>query len=177
MQRHMQIEPPLQSVGDLKFKYKSAITAGDARLDVRARGFWREGQNAFLDIRTTNADCASQQNKTIESILHQHEATKKREYNQRVMEVEQGTLTPIVITVKGVMGSEATRFHKVLAAKIAAKTDERYEDVTRLMRTKLSFLVQRAALLCLRGSRTMFSSSAAESCNDFAYSLNELRLR
>jgi hypothetical protein len=93
------------------------------------------------------------------------------------MEVEQGTLTPIVITVKGVMVSEATRFHKVLAAKIAAKTDERYEDVTRLMRTKLSFLVQRAALLCLRGSRTMFSSSAAESCNDFAYSLNELRLR
>ena len=80
------------------------------------------------------------------------------------------------MTVKGVMGPEATRFHKALANKIAEKTEERYEDVTRLIRTKLSFLVQRGALLCLRGSRTLYNDNA-ESCNDYAYSLNELGLR
>ena len=43
--RDVQIEPPLQPVNGVKFRLKSAITGDDARLDVRARGFWREGQN------------------------------------------------------------------------------------------------------------------------------------
>ena len=131
----------------------------------------------FFDIRTTNADCATHERRTIKAVLQHNEQEKKRKYNPRIMEVEQGTFTPIVVTVKGVMGPEATRFHKTLAGKIAEKTEEQYQDVTRLIKTKLSFLVQRAALLCLRGSRTMFTSSVAESCNDFAYSLNELGLR
>ena len=155
---------------------RSAVTSDEARLDVGARGFWRDGQNAFFDIRTTNADNASQENMTIKAILQSHEAEKKRKYNARVIQIEQGTFTPLVVTVKGVMGPEAIRYHKALASKIAEKTEEKYEDVTRLIKTKLSFLVQRAALLCIRGSRTMYNNSA-ESCNDFAYSLNELGLR
>ena len=66
------------------------------------------------------------------------------------MEVEHGTFTPIVLTVKGVIGSEGNHYHKTLANKIAEKTGERYDDVTRLMRIKVSFLVLRSALLCLR---------------------------
>ena len=73
----VQIEPPLQPVGDLTFR-RSAVTSDDARLDVRARGFWREGQNAYFDIRTTNADNACQENMTIKAILQSHEMEKKR---------------------------------------------------------------------------------------------------
>ena len=91
------------------------------------------------------------------------------------MEIEQGTFTPLVITIKGVMGQEATRYHKALADKIAIKTGERYDDVTRLIRAKLSFLVLKAALLCLRGSRTLYHHNA-EICTDFAFTLNELGL-
>ena len=172
----VQIEPPLQPCNGIKLPKKTAITADDARLDVRARGFWREGQNAFFDIRTTNADCASQKHKSIASVVKEHEQEKKRQYNARVMEVEHGTFTPIVLTVKGVVGQEGNRFHKVLAEKISEKTGERYEDVTRMIRTKVSFLVLRAALLCLRGSRYVYNVNA-EACNDFAYSLNELGLK
>ena len=89
------------------------------------------------------------------------------------MEVEHGTFTPIVITVKGVMGH---RYHKTLAEKIANKTGEKYEDITRLIRVKTSFLVLRAGLLCLRGSRSMFSDKI-ETCNDFAFNLNELNIQ
>ena len=92
------------------------------------------------------------------------------------MEIEQGTFTPIVVTVKGVMAPECSKFHKTLAEKISVKTGERYEDVTRLIRVKISFLVLRAALLCLRGSRTIFQSKG-EQCEDFAFSLNEMGLR
>ena len=92
------------------------------------------------------------------------------------MEIEQGTFTPLVLTVKGVMAPEASRFHKTLANKIATKTGERYDDVTRLIRVKLSFLVLRASLLCLRGSRTL-SNFSGETCEDFALTLSEIGLR
>ena len=132
--------------------------------------------STFLDIRTTNADTACQRNKTLKSILKNHEGEKKRNYNARIMDIEHGTFTPIVVTVKGVVGPEGSRFHKELAEKIATKTGERYDDVTRLIRTKISFLVLRAALLCLRGSRVIYNSRI-EACDDFEYSLNELNLR
>ena len=93
--------------------HRSANIKDDARLDIRAKGFWREGQNAFFDIRVTNADSASQRNKTLKSVLQSHEQEKKRNYNTRIIEVEQGTLTPIVVTVKGVMGPETNHFIKL----------------------------------------------------------------
>ena len=74
------------------------------------------------------------------------------------------------------MGPEATQFHKTLAQKIAEKTGERYDDVTRLIRVKMSFLVLRASLLCIRGSRTL-RNTQGETCEDFALTLNEIGLR
>ena len=94
----VQIEPPLQPVNGTKF-HRSAIVNDEARLDNRARGFWREGQNAYFDIRTTNADNASQSSKTIKSVLKSHEQEKKRQYNARIMEIEHGTFTPIVMVL------------------------------------------------------------------------------
>ena len=170
----VQIEPPLQPAQGITF-HPTANVRDDARLDVRAKGFWRESQNAFFDIRVTNADCASQRDKTIKSILREHEQEKKRNYNARVMEIEQGSFTPIVLTIKGVMGPEGNCLHKTLAEKISTKSGERYDDVTRLIRVKTSYLVLRAALLCLRGSRTIYNASA-ETCDDFAFNLNEMRL-
>ena len=171
----VQIEPQLQSIGNTAFR-RSANTEDGARLDVRARGFWRDGQQAFFDVRVTNADNNSQQTKPLKTILRSHEDEKKRQYNQRIMEIEQGTFTPLVLTVKGVMAPEASRFHKTLANKLATKTGERYEDITRLIRVKLSFLVLRASMLCLRGSRTL-SNFNGENCEDFALTLSEIGLR
>ena len=173
--RDVQIEPPLQPVGATTFA-RSVNVKDDARLDVRARGFWRDGQQAFFDIRVTNADCESQKEKPLKTVLRNHEQEKKRAYNSRIIEVEQGTFTPIVLTIKGVMGPEASQFHKTLAQKIAEKTGERYDDVTRLIRVKMSFLVLRASLLCIRGSRTL-RNIQGETCEDFALTLNEIGLR
>ena len=171
----VQVEPALQPIPEGRQFHSSANTRNDARLDVRAKGFWREGQNAFFDVRVTNADSTSQRDKSIESILKSHEQEKKRKYNVRVMEIDQGSFTPIVLTVKGVIGSEANVYHKILAQKIATKSGEQYEDITRLIRVKTSFLVLRAALLCLRGSRVVYTRNS-ESCDDFAFTLNEIGL-
>ena len=171
----MQIEPPLRPVVGMTFR-PSANTSNEARLDVRAKGFWRDGQNAFFDVKVTNAESDSLRHKTVKSVIQSSEKAKKTAYNTRVIEVEQGTFTPIILTVKGVLGPEGSRYNKTLANKIAEKTGERYDDVTRVIRVKTSFLVLRAALLCLRGSRTMYSAKGEE-CDDFALSVNELGLR
>ena len=96
-------EPKLQNAAGVSFS-RSANTNDEARLDIRAKSFWREGQNAFFNIRVTNADCESQKTKTLKATLRKHDLEKKRAYNTRVLEVEHGSFTPLVFTVKGVMG-------------------------------------------------------------------------
>ena len=158
-------EPPLQPV-TTEFLPRSANTSSEARLDIRARGFWRRGQHAYFDVRVTNADSASQRNASIRSVLKKHEAEKKRAYNERVMQIQQGTFTPLVFTVAGSMGPECLQYHKSLAEKLSYKTGEHYSDIINFIRCKLSFMCIKSALLCLRGSRSI-SKKAVEAGNDF----------
>jgi hypothetical protein len=172
--RDVESEPPLQKMSEnVKKDYKkSAITKDDARPNARARGFWRDGQNAFFDVRVTNVDCASQRNSKLSTILKQHEDEKKRSYNRRIMEIEHGTLTPLVLTTTGVMGYECAKFFKTLARKLSEKKGEKYEDIMRYIRVKTSHMVLKAMLLCLRGSRSTFKN--IDVSEDFAFSMSEL---
>ena len=49
--------------------------------------------------------------------------------------------------------------HKHIAQKIANKTEEKYEKVQRLIRCKLSFLILRSVLLCIRESSSKSKDS------------------
>ena len=46
---------------------------------------------------------------------------KKRKYNSRVTEIEQGTFTPLVFTTTGGMAQECLRYHSRLAGAIICK--------------------------------------------------------
>ena len=173
--RDVECEPSLQPVTNKSGYRPSANLDDDARLDIRARGFWRDGQNAYFDVRVTNADSASQQDSSIKSVLRAHEQQKKRAYDRRVMEVEHGSFTPLVFTTTGVMGHECSVYHKNLAEKLSEKKDEDYSEIMQYLRVKLSFLALKATLLCLRGSRSVFKAQGAET-TDFALALNELGL-
>ena len=69
-QRYL-LKRPLQAVNGAMC-HRSAIVNDEARLDIRARGFYREGKNAYFDMRATYADNASQSSKTIKSRLNIH---------------------------------------------------------------------------------------------------------
>ena len=125
------------------------------RLDVRARDFWRRGQNTFIDVRVTNSGAATQAQTSVEKILENHEDEKKRAYNKRIMNVEQGTFTPLVVTALGGMGPENEKYKKHIADKIATKSEDEYSKVANYIRCKVAFIVLRSVLLCLRGSRTV----------------------
>ena len=67
------------------------------------------------------------------------------------MAVEHATFTPLVFTIKGVMGKECSIYKKALAEKLATKSGDRFSEVTRLMiRVKL-FIILKYALQCIRG--------------------------
>ena len=91
------------------------------------------------------------------------------------MEIEHGSFTPLVFTTTGVMSHECLIFHKSLAEKLSIKKSERYEDIMRYLRVKLSYLALKATLLCLRGSRTP-TVRTETTISDFGLALSELGL-
>ena len=110
----------------------------------------------FSDIRITNTNSASQYNVKTEKVLLRHEKEKKREYNRWIMNIVHGTFTRLgfFFFFCGVLGKECSLFHKHMAEKIAKKLNESYEKVITVIRCKLSFIIVRSALLCIRGSRS-----------------------
>ena len=89
----------------------------------------------------------------IEKVYETHEKEKKRAYNERVIQVEKGSFTPIVMSTFGGMGVEAKKFHKRIATLISEKRGERYSDVVNYLRTRLRFSILRSVLTAVRGVR------------------------
>ena len=69
------------------------------------------------------------------------------------MNVEHGTFTPLVFSLTGSEIPEAFLFHKHVAQKIFANTEENYDRVLSLIRCKFSFLILRSVLICVGRSR------------------------
>jgi hypothetical protein len=170
-------EPPLQPISG---EIITGAREDGARPDVRARGFWRPAQNAFFDVRLTNVNSPSQRHLTTEQVFAKHEAEKKRTYNDRIMSVEHGTFTPLVFALNGVMSPECEKYHQHLASRIAEKTQQRYSAVMNMIRAKLSFMVLRACLMCVRGSRSHVTADRnandAEVPDDYGRAVRDSRI-
>ena len=117
-------------------------------------GFWERQRAAFFDIRVCHPNADSYRDLSPKKIYRIHENEKKRKYNSRVTEIEQGTFTPLVFTTTGGMADECLRYHARSAELLSAKQQENYATTISWVRAKVSFAILRSALLCLRGSRT-----------------------
>ena len=149
----VQVEPALQPITGEELA-RGTNQAPDARLDVHCRGFWKRQRAAFFDIRVCHPNADSYRDLSPKQIYRIHENEKKRKYNSRVTEIEQGTFTPLVFTTTGGMADECLRYHSRLAELLSAKKQESYATTISWVRAKVSFAILRSALLCLRGSRT-----------------------
>ena len=100
--------------------------AEKARLDVSGIGVWAPQERTFIDVRIFHPNAPSYLNKDVPKLYATHEKEKKRAYNERIINVEKGTFTPIVMTTSGGMGNEANLFHKRMAMLISEKRNEDY---------------------------------------------------
>ena len=109
--------------------HKGTDLSDGARLDVSTRGFWTPLDRAFTDIRVLHPQAQSNANTNLYQMYRKHEMEKKNKYNDRVLQVEKGTFTPLVFSTTGGMGNEAARFLKHLAVKLSYKTGQSYSDI------------------------------------------------
>ena len=144
-------EPHLQPLSGEHMRLRST---DEARLDIRARGFWSAAQDAYFDVRVFHPNASSNSSGSLPSVYKRHEDTKKRAYGQRIREVEQGVFTPLVFSTTGGMGREATTFYKRLGNMLASHHNKPYSMIMSWMRCKLSFAAIRSSLMCIRGTRS-----------------------
>jgi hypothetical protein len=151
--KDVQIEPLLQPITGENLQPRSAITTSDARSDIRARGFWNNQQNAFFDIRVFYPHALSYLSRPMSSLYISFEKEKKRAYNDRILNIENGSFTPLVFSSNGGMGIEANIAVKKLATMLSEKRGENYSHTMGLLRCRIAFALMRASNICLRGSR------------------------
>ena len=121
--------------------------------DLCVRGVWEPQTEALFDIRVVDTDARSYRTRPPRDVLSTAEGEKKRKYLQACQD-RHATFTPLCVSVDGMLGSESEFFVKRLSDFLAAKWERPYSVVIGWVRARLSFAILRAALLCVRGSRT-----------------------
>ena len=165
------IEPTLQPLSGETLNPRSAITEDDARSDVRAEGFWScRQQQAYFDVKVFDPTTATYRNKPLRSSYRQLEAGKRRNYQDRIINVEHGSFSPLIFTTSGGMGPTATTVYKRLASLLSAKRDEHYSKTILYIRCQISFALLRSAIRCLRGSRSKRTPYTTDSNIELALS-------
>ena len=117
-------------------------------------GGWSRGQEAFFDVRVFHPNAPTYRNRDLAALYRMHEGIKKREYGERVREVERGVFTPLVLSTTGGMARECTVFFKRVADAIAEKRKLHYSQVMGWLRCRTSFALIRSAIMAIRGSRS-----------------------
>lgn len=159
----VQVEPHLQPLTGEVMALKSANTEPGARLDISACGVWGgRFERTFFDVRVFNPSARSNRTIPIQAAFRKHEKEKKRHYEQRILEVEHSSFTPLVMSATGGMGPLAASFYKRLAAMLAEKQRTPYSKTIQWIRCKLSFALLRTAILCIRGCRSTYKPRAQQ---------------
>ena len=148
--RDVKIEPDLLPIGEQDM---SGNVAGKARCDVSGVGVWGEHERTFLDVKAFHPNCQSYVDMDIGKAYVHHQNIKKNNYQERVLNVEHGSFTPIIISTAGGVGPEANRHHKRIAQLMALKKKGEYPQIIQYIRTRLRFNLLRSILVALRGER------------------------
>ena len=147
----------LQALAGETFNERTANTEDNARLDVKAQGFWGSNREiAFFDVRVFNPYASSNCSGTIAASYRRHEKEKRRAYERRVIEVEHASFTPIVLSTTGGWGPSASIVFKRLASMISEKHSSSYSSTMKMIRSKVAFSLIDSAIMCLRGARSFF---------------------
>ena len=150
--RDVQIEPALIPLSGQQFP-ASTNHQDMARLDVSARGLWAPMEKAFFDVRIFHPNATSNRSKSLPQLYQSHEMEKKRMYNQRIIEVEFATFTPLVFSTSGGESPECLKFHQRLASLLSIRRNESYAETITYIRRKVRFCILRTTLIAIRGHR------------------------
>ena len=158
------VEPHLQPLSGELLHHKTAKHEDNARVDIRAAGFWGcRHHRSFFDVWPF---AESNQSPCSAATFRRHKAEKRRAYQERIQEVERGSFTPLVFSSSGGMSKAATVTYKRLASLFSDKWNSSYPVVMGWLRCSLGFSLLRSSLMCLHGSRSSSGSPGVPSSVD-----------
>ena len=107
--KDMKIEPVLQSLTGETFVQQTANKSYSAQIDIRARGFWTKHQMAFFGVMVFDSNTKRYSAQSLQRCYINNKKEKKYQYNMRVLQVENGSFTPLVYSINGRMVREASK--------------------------------------------------------------------
>ena len=115
--------PPATALSGEVLNYATSNHENEAQVDVAARDFWTHRQEGFFDAKVFNTFAKSKQKFALASCFTRHER-QKRAYEQRVLEIENGSFTPLVLSTTSDMGRLASIFYSRLAKMLSEKRQQ-----------------------------------------------------
>ena len=107
-----------------------------------------------VDVQVFNPHAQSNKHSSLPSVYRMHEKMKKRQYQQRVLEIEHASFTPLILSATGGMANEATFFYKRMANLLSMEWDQQYSITMAWLRCRITFALLRSAIQCLCGARS-----------------------
>ena len=166
----VRVEPELQDLSENIQLSSGSNLANNTRLDISARGVFSRSEVTFFDVRVTNPNFTSSRDLSLSAVYQKHERQKVTAYNDRILQVEKGAFVPLVYTTSGGMSAQCQALHKRVGELIADRTNEKFADVIRYIRTRLRFSVLRSTLAALRGFRGK-AKTAAHNIDELSFNL------
>ena len=100
-----------------------------------------------------NPNAPTNRAQSLQATYRKHAEEKRRQYGERVREVERASFSPLIFSSSGGMGPAASSVYKRLASLISDKRCQQYSVTMGWLRTVLCFALLRSAIMCLRGNR------------------------
>ena len=146
---------PLQTLTGETFDSRSTNVRDETRFDISAKAFWTKYQMAFFDVRVFDPNTKRYEGKTLQQCFRTNKMEKKWIYNERILQVKNGSSAPLFFSVNGGVGKEANKCYSRTAEKLAQKRDEPHSVMMSWIRRKISFLMMKSIIMCIRGSRSI----------------------
>ena len=122
---------------------------------MSACGMWGgRFERTFGDIRVFNSYAPSNCSQSLGATYRKHEQEKRRQYEERIREIERASFSPLVFTSSGGISPGASIFFKHLADLISIKRVQEYSITMNWIRTIISFVLLRSVIMCLRENQS-----------------------
>ena len=86
------------------FGTKTANNHENARLEISARWFWCSAEKALFDVRVFNPIASRYRNTPLSKCYTINESEKKKQYSERVLQVEHDSFISLAMSLNGGFG-------------------------------------------------------------------------
>ena len=94
-----EIEPKQTPLSWEELQSRSSNNSNEARADIRTRGFRERGQQAFFNRSVFDPNTSPYCNRSLQQCHVMNEQKKKRVCNERILQIDHGTFTPVVFSI------------------------------------------------------------------------------